>query len=148
MAWEPHLCIHLGTHVYTLAETMTAIRELKKDKKEALINSCLTLLNVDGPVHKSGFYGLYSVPNPMAFSLWSPLLAQQSQGPTWPVPWRQYHPFSVWKTNAKIYWKLCERYLIKPATHCELCKGHLSTNFTLYIAFLCDCCIKLTRIVT
>lgn len=86
---KPTVCLHVSGHgdmqtYATLVYTAHTHRdkesqgELKTEKKRALINCCLTLLDGDDPVHKSGFYGLYSVPNPLAFSLWS---AQQSQDP-------------------------------------------------------------------
>lgn len=120
---------HIGTLVYT-AHTHRDVQsqgEFETEKKKALINCCSTLLDGVGTVHKSGFYGLHSVPNPLAFSLWSPLPAQQSQDPEWPVPWRQQHRLTVWKNNNEIHWKHHDLFSIKPVTHCELCKNRLGT---------------------
>lgn len=135
-----HVWTQTHAHIRTLvfmAHTQRGKKsqgELEQEKKKALINCCLTLLDRDGPVHKSEFYGLYSVHNPLAFSLWFPLPSQQSQDPKWPAPWRQLHPLTVWKNNTKIHWKHHDLYSIKPLTHCELCKNRLSTA--------CDTCLR------
>lgn len=138
---------HIGTlvykaHIHTDKESQG---ELEKEKKKALINCCLTLLDGDDPVHKSGFYGLYSVPNPLAFSLWSPLPVQQSQDPKWPAPWRQQHPLTVWKNNTKNPLKAPW-----PVLH-QTCHSLASAQYVIHAsvwtfpAFVSDCCINLKR---
>lgn len=71
----------MGTLVYTAHnhEDKEGHEGAKEKKKNVLISSCFTMLDEDGPAHKSGFYGLhsaYGVPYPLGFSLWSPLPAQ------------------------------------------------------------------------
>lgn len=150
---KPTVCVHMSghrhmhTHMHTCRHSPYTHRRMesqgefekeKKRKEKALIYCFITLWDWDKPAHKSGFYGLCSVPTPLASSLWSPLLAESSQDPRWPAPWRHEHPLTVGKNNTKIHWKQRDLHSIKPVSHWELRKKppmrrrvmHVHTYFT------------------